>query len=774
MEARGYNPLFKAINGLLCEGEFMNIKKKILILIFLFTITSLSSSLYADIWMKHVNSNYADEILSSDSEVWVRINRGGVVRWDISTGEYNRYYETRGLPSNNINEMFYDDEGRFYILESSKNIYRFENGKFIYLTSTPSSLYSICFADGKIIADTNNSKYIGIIRWDGESWQTNSDFASYSIYCIKGDRNGGLWVSGVYEKSGVIVYYKNSQKTTYTMEQVRGNNDFSGDPITKNIYIDPEGIVWLCLNGGVAWFDGQVWRQHYWNNQKIGYSKNITMDTNGIIYAVDNNNGLYSLDGENWIRITQYDGSKILWIENNPNGGLWVGTIDCLESFIENERNPFKIDNLLPINNTISNLCIDKDGNLWCGDNSGDLAILHKETWLSFRGTQLAGTDFGDPGSMNTIYFSETFGIWIGFLYNVFRYDGNIWMNYFNPLVGEIGMGFNSITESPTHEIWIGTYGFAINGLAKWKDKTWEFYHPEVPDPIVKYGGARDMAFDHEGNLWIVSNGIWKFANDEWSVIKSLDTPLLKNIMPKSIKVMSNGDIWAGGDNGIVVFSGNEAIKAYTKEDGLPLSDNGDNAQTFVVDIEEAPDHSIWVLALVGLAAFTGSDFKTYYKDSAGLNTGGWKMAIDSSGRIFTVSILSKSSGITEFIPTSVTLKMSLFADQIAYKAGDKLNISLMVNNYGPDETGDLYFVMLTPDGNFYSGLDWFQGLHPATSNFTIPSDFSLPLTKLLSLTLPSATPPISQPGKYYFMIALADTGTTYLRSKAIVTVNMQ
>jgi ligand-binding sensor domain-containing protein len=746
----------------------MVIKKISLVMISLMAIITFSSSVYADIWMKHVNSNKADEILGSDSEVWVRIEGGGLVRWDISTGKYNRYYETKGLPSSYINEMFYDDDGRLYILESLKNIYRFENSKFVYITSTPSSIDIICFANDKIMADTNNSNNTGIIIWDGESWQTNSDFASYSIYCIKGDHNGGLWVSGVYEKSGVIVFYKNGQKTTYTMEQVRGNNDFSGDPITNNIYIDPEGIVWVCLNGGVAWFDGQVWRQHFWNYQKYGYSKSITKDTNGIIYAVDNNNGLYSFDGENWTKITLYDDSKVLWVERNPNNGLWVGTTESLESFIDNKRKPYKIENLLPINNDIPVLKIDNDGNLWCGDNSGDLTIFHKDTWFSFRGTQLSSTDFGDPGPMKTIYFSDLSGIWIGFFNNVFRYNGNIWLNYFDPLVSEIGMGFQSITESSTHDIWIGTFGFQKTGLAKWKDNSWEFSHPSVT-----FAGAKDMAFDHEGNLWVVSQHvIWRLVNDEWSVLNGSNTPFLQNIYTVCMKIMSTGEIWVGGTGGIIVFSGDEAVRAYKLEDGLPLTP--DDSQTYIFDIEEAPDNSIWVLAKDGLAVFTGSGFKSFYADTAGMNTGGTNMAIDSSGKIFMVSLFGNSSGLTEFTPTSVTLKMSLFADQIAYKAGDKLNISLMVNNYGPDETGDLYFVMLAPDGNIYSGLDWSQGLHPAASNIIIPADYSLPVTKLLNLTLPSTTPQITQPGKYYFAIALADTGTTYLRSKAIITINVQ
>jgi len=80
---------------------------------------------------------------------------------------------------------------------------------------------------------------------------------------------------------------------------------------------------------------------------------------------------------------------------------------------------------------------------------------------------------------------------------------------------------------------------------------------------------------------------------------------------------------------------------------------------------------------------------------------------------------------------------------------------------------------MMAPDGTLYSALDWSVGARPVASNMTIPEGFGMPMIQAINVTLPAASPPISMPGKYYFAIGLADTGTTYFRSKAITSIDV-
>ena len=88
----------------------MILRTTIVINITLIAIFLISYSVSADIWKRHVNSNHADQVIENGSDVWVRSNLGGVVYWNTSIQEYTRFYWTRGLPSNDIADMLYDEK----------------------------------------------------------------------------------------------------------------------------------------------------------------------------------------------------------------------------------------------------------------------------------------------------------------------------------------------------------------------------------------------------------------------------------------------------------------------------------------------------------------------------------------------------------------------------------------------------------------------------------------------------------------------------------------
>ncbi|MBU1626264.1 hypothetical protein KKB18_02750 [bacterium] len=111
----------------------------------------------------------------------------------------------------------------------------------------------------------------------------------------------------------------------------------------------------------------------------------------------------------------------------------------------------------------------------------------------------------------------------------------------------------------------------------------------------------------------------------------------------------------------------------------------------------------------------------------------------------------NSEGGYAEFTHTSLTLKMSLFAAGISYSQGDNLTISLIINNFGPGETENLYFILLVPNGTICSGLDWSDTIHPAVENITIPAGFTMPLLGVVNVVLPSDNPPKLMSGKYYF-----------------------
>jgi len=720
-------------------------------------------ALHADIWKRHVNSNRCDQLLGNSEELWVRSEGGGLTRWDVSTGDYTRYFDTKGLPSSQISDMTFDDEGRLIILESNHNIFRDENGGFTLITETPVVLNMLTFTGGELIGGYSNNNYMQ--RWDGENWSEIPGFSEFTqIRSICGDQKGGFWASteireGM-ERTCSMIYYKDGMMTSYSADEVTGGKDV--DLITLNIVVDSDGIVWACLRGGVAWFDGSSWQQYYWDvgSEDISpFTKNVVKDNEGFIWVADGHGDLRRFDGENYLKVPEFEDSEVLWVENKPGGGIWVGTTDSLELFNGSVSTPYFIDNLLPISNYLNAVDIDPDGNLWCGDRDGALAMLERNNWKQFHGTDITGSSWGDPGALQNLRMSNFSGIWTVFDFEVLNYRDNIWVSYAEEL--EPISPFKAIEEGPDGSIWVASrYG---SGLARFDGSEWETFY-------VPFSNINDMAFDKDGNLWVVTqNSLVVWDGEEGTVVLT-DRDFETSFQPEVITIMNDGSVWIGGPGFLLVLYDYEMIHYFDAENGYPIQLTDGTWEMGINAIEQTWNGSIWVLGKYGLAHYDGTNFRAYSNNNTGLMTGGKDLAIDSSGRLFIVG----TSGLTEFTPTSVTLKMNLFADKVMYDAGDELTLSLMVNNYGPDETGDLYFVMVSPEGKVYSAPEWSESVHPAASGITIPEGFRMPMMPVLTLSLPSEAPPISAPGQYLFAVALADSGTIYFRAKAIATIEVQ
>jgi len=721
-------------------------------------------SLQADIVKRHVNSNHADQIVCNEDEVWVRAEYGGLTRWDLETGEPVRFYTGNGFPTDFVCDFDYDDADRLLVL-TSYDIYRFEGNSFEYLTSAPSYTERMTFADGYILVPT--SRYgngEGVSRFDGEKWEKMPELEGYKATPQTADPRGGFWFTARLYSIIMVGYYKDGFIKSYRQSQVVGIPDMDeGRSIMWRIDVDDSGVVWVSLSGGIAWFDGEEWSQYWWDKEMFRYpAKNATRDNDGVVWVARGIKGLLKYDDNEWFEVPQYEGENVLWVDKEPRGGIWVGTEECLEHFDGTNRVEYKIDNLLPISNWVLKLEVDDNGNLWCGDYYGDIAYLQRNTWSHFRGREMTDAEWA-PHDLRSLLASKHSGVWAGFKNDIVRYDGNLWTSYYDILSPEIGCYISDIVEGPEGEVWIASNNGVVNGIGIWKDDEWEFYHP--------FGVSQqaDMDFDPDGNLLILSGNLWIWDGKEWAVLLSAtDFPEMA-FQSEVLTIMEDGSIWIGATYCVFVVYEGEVVSYYTGDDGLPFLPNDPDKYIGVSSIEQAPDGSIWILTNSGLVHYDGIQFKLYENKDTGGKIGGIDLAITTDGRIFLAG-----RGLTEFTPTSVTLKMNLFADKVMYDAGDELTLSLMVNNYGPDEIGDLYFVMVSPDGKVYSAMEWSESVHPAVSDITIPEGFRMPMMPVLTLSLPSEGPPISMPGQYLFAVALADSGTTYFRAKAVTTVEVK
>ncbi|MBN1583947.1 MAG: hypothetical protein JXA89_24780 [Anaerolineae bacterium] len=108
-------------------------------------------------------------------------------------------------------------------------------------------------------------------------------------------------------------------------------------------------------------------------------------------------------------------------------------------------------------------------------------------------------------------------------------------------------------------------------------------------------GHVNDLAFDHEGNLWIATPGgllKWNTASDE--ITRYTESDGLADNWVEKLAVAPDGKLWIATSGGISCFAGSARLAAgdkqwtiYDKDNGLPC--NG------VTDIAFADDGDVWV-----------------------------------------------------------------------------------------------------------------------------------------------------------------------------------
>lgn len=76
----------------------------------------------------------------------------------------------------------------------------------------------------------------------------------------------------------------------------------------------------------------------------------------------------------------------------------------------------------------------------------------------------------------------------------------------------------------------------------------------------------------------------------------------------------------------------------------------------------------------------------------------------------------------------------------------------------------DLYAAIITADGVIWTiDTDWIwsDSLNPWFASLDLPPNFTFGPATLLTIELPSAVPPIFEPGTYWVAAAFAHVGTT-------------
>ncbi len=287
-------------------------------------------------------------------------------------------------------------------------------------------------------------------------------------------------------------------------------------------------------------------------------------------------------------------GDTVNAVTFQEDGVKWIGTVNGLTRFDDDNWTTFTMDNSGLPANSIKCLMEDNNGKLWIGTdgrtttNAGGLVIFDGYFWDAYtpsnsvipgkcvtaivrdkKGTKWIGTDNGlvrydgshwtliaagpstYDSSVSVLAVEKDSVIIIGTASGLSRYDNLSWM-IFN--TGNSGLPCDTIQAVAVDSSGISWIGTMTGGLAKFDDPAWHIFN--TSNSGLPVNNVTSIAIDIDSTIWIGTRdgGLVSFYNTTWTVFDTSNSPLPSNII-NSVSVDKLGNKWIGTPAGLAILN---------------------------------------------------------------------------------------------------------------------------------------------------------------------------------------------------------------------------
>jgi signal transduction histidine kinase/ligand-binding sensor domain-containing protein len=452
----------------------------------------------------------------------------------------------------------------------------------------------------------------GLVRFDGNQFKwfdemNTPGLKSDRIVFLYEDRQTNLWIGT--QASGLAVIQNGKVKSF--------ENETAGiGPVTTAIEDAANNIFFYSENGLAQFRSGQM---NYYpgvhSSQLEPLAQHMFVPSHegggwdlwgGRIKRVDRNGVEKDFGpwpwGNAFIKATCEDG----------NGNLFIGTLGAGLLFFDASGHYTRITTTNGLSSDyILSLCLDNEGDLWVGTDSGGIDRVKPKLFNTVPGLH--------SKDVRSVAQDASGGIWAAFTASG--------LSYWNSnRVHDFGIGrtldASTVLVDRQQNVWAGTFSEGLFELGS---------HEFVSVPAVGIFGSETDAHRPEilalfessdGTLWAGSqNGLGRWDGQHWKLFTA-DNGLSGNAI-SAIAEDSRSNLWIGTENsGLNFYDGRKFISYRASENGLP----GDDVSCLYLD----SDGVLWVgTAAHGLARFKGGKWKSFSTPALASNSIGYIIGDD-------------------------------------------------------------------------------------------------------------------------------------------------
>jgi signal transduction histidine kinase/ligand-binding sensor domain-containing protein len=430
----------------------------------------------------------------------------------------------------------------------------------------------------------------GLYRFDGISFELRRPGITYALLALP---NGDLWIG----RKSAVSLLRNGEFTDYTVSD--------GVPAGKPVGFakDGEGTLWIASNAGLAWLDGNRWKQvgSDWNFHE-SFATGMVLDHQGTFWIAAGHTILYLPRGSHQFHSTGVTTTQVWTLVEAPNGKLWmsetsrsVRPIPLARDLSPSDKTEFVIgsvgilfdrDRSLWIttigkgmrrvpspehmgdrkydqgdhalesfteanglsDNLVTAILEDREGNVWVGTNSGVDRFYRSKLVPVVVPFAVVGPVMarGSDGS-----------VWVDSVEHAFRVENSGSLSHLEPKE----KGYMDVYRGRDGAIWWQRPGFLDR--VKPGSADWSGAHnvPTPVDPITKTHQAVKITEDRDGVIWAASEsaGVYTFSNDRWTRMEGLEIP--RGYRGSAAYTDGAGRVWLGFQDGTIFLFDHGSVK---------------------------------------------------------------------------------------------------------------------------------------------------------------------------------------------------------------------